>query len=75
LLDVVSDPHDPWAVAGEIAALLSPVPADAEYLETLVEILLDGIPTYEWDPDTDGGLARLSNYVAYLMQLPEYQLA
>ena len=75
LLDVVSDPHDPWAVAGEIAVLLSPVQADAEYLETLVQILLDGIPTYEWDPDTDGGLARLSSYVAYLMQLPEYQLA
>ena len=75
LLDFVSNPDDPWAVAGEIANLLSPVQTGAGNLETLVEILLDGIPTYEWDPDTDGGLARLSSYVAYLMQLPEYQLA
>lgn len=75
VLDGVSDPSDPWAVAGEISALLSAVPPDPADLDQKVEILLDGIPPYEWDPNADGGLARVENFVAYLMQLPEYQLA
>ncbi|MGA7304028.1 MAG: DUF1800 domain-containing protein, partial [Rhodothermales bacterium] len=71
----LSNPADPWIVAGELATLLSPLPPGDEDLDGLVEALLDGTPSYEWDPDSDGGLARLGNYIAYLMQLPEYQLA
>jgi hypothetical protein len=71
----VSEPEDPFVVAEELAGLFGPVHVDADDMESLVEVLLDGIPPYEWDPDTPGGLARLTNYAAYLMQLPEYQLA
>lgn len=75
ILDAVTDPSDPWIVAWEVAAHLSPIPFEEEDLESLAESLLDGIPPYEWDPESDGGRARLVNYVGYLMQLPEYQLA
>lgn len=71
----LSNPADPWIVAGELATLLSPLPLEEEDLDGLVETLLDGTPSYEWDPDSDGGLARFGNYIAYLMQLPDYQLA
>lgn len=75
ILATVSNSSDPWIVAGEIVERLSAVPPEGADLDSLVETLLDGIPSYEWDPDAGGGVARLANYIAHLMQLPEYQLS
>lgn len=68
-------PHDPYALTADFAAHFLAVPASDDDLATYTEILLNGIPDYEWNPNDPGAEARLLGLAAYLLRLPEYQLA
>jgi hypothetical protein len=40
----------------------------------LLEILLSGIPDYEWDIDTPGAAVRVRGLLQAIVRMPEYQL-
>ncbi|MFK7845375.1 MAG: DUF1800 family protein, partial [Rhodothermales bacterium] len=70
----MSAPNDPYALSKELAdAMLTQPLADEEY-DLLAEVLLDGTPDYEWDIEEMSTPVRLRGFLAYLVQLPEYQL-
>ena len=68
-------PFDAVALTADIAAYLTSVPLDQEQLDRLVEVLLDGLPSYEWNPLDQGAEGRLFGLVLALLRLPEAQLA
>lgn len=74
LAGLMSDPEDPYALAEDLARHLVPVDLPPETVAELTPLLLSGTPDYEWAPFTDGGQQRMRDFLAYLMQLPEYQL-
>ncbi len=60
-------------VAGLVETVLA-VPPGEYTNEQLTEILLDGIPTYEWTIDLEEAPTRLQAFLAFLTNLPEHQL-
>ena len=70
----LSAPNDPYAITREITDFFLPQPLSDEDYEFLTEVLLDGIPDYEWNIEIAGAGNRLLNFLKYLVQLPEYQL-
>lgn len=70
----MSDPNDPYALSRELADFFLPQPLDEEEYQILQEVLLDGMPDYEWDIDGQVANARLRGYMTFLTQLPQFQL-
>lgn len=91
LLDWVAsldDPYDPIALIDELAAQLFPRNISDKKKEYLLEVLLPGLPEYEWtveygdylanpnDEDLEKAVVnKLSNLISTMMQMPEYQLS
>ena len=50
------------------------VELSAEELAELTDVLLDGIPDYEWSIGHAGAANRLRNLFLHVLNLPEYQL-
>ncbi len=67
-------PEDPYLLAKDLADAMFAQPLSDEEYAFLAGVLLDGTPDYEWDIDGDIAPNRLRNFLAYLFQLPEYQL-
>lgn len=76
-LENVSIPTIAEGFGGDLAN--NPIPAEIldnpAYALDLTKIFLNGIPWYEWFLYADGASSLLSNYLRFLRQLPEYQLA
>lgn len=70
----MSAPNDPYALARDIAEYVLPQPLGDEDYDVLAEVLLAGTPDYEWSLDAPNAPNRLRSYLAYLTQLPEFQL-
>jgi uncharacterized protein (DUF1800 family) len=68
------NPYDVHALAADLAAFFLGVPVSDDDLTTFTELLLNGIPDYEWNPSADGAEVRLRGLVDHLLGLPEYQL-
>ena len=68
------DPGSAEATARHLAGLLLGREPAADALAVLTEVLLDGLPPYEWDPRADGSEYRLRALVDHLVRLPEFQL-
>ncbi len=71
----MSDPTNPYVVSRELADYFLTLKASEEEYAEFAEIMLDGVPDYEWDIENEnmaGGLLR--NYYIYLSRLPEFQL-
>ncbi len=68
-------PFNAAALTADMAAYLLGVPLDQERIDTLVVVLLDGLPSYEWDPTNPGAEGRLFGLLREIFRLPEYQLA
>ncbi len=68
------DNADAYKLAAHIAELFLAVPLSEEDKRNLGDVLLSGIPVYEWNVNGDGALTRLQGLMAYIMTLPEYQL-
>lgn len=69
------DPFNPHRLAADIADALLGVSLSGDEKSALTPILLNGIPDYEWNPLVDGAEVRIRHLVAYLLRLPEFQLA
>lgn len=73
---VVSMPNhrDPYGLAAALAERVLPLPPTPEEKVVLGDILLAGMPAYEWDVSAFGGFARLIGLMTHLYSLPETQL-
>ncbi len=68
------NPFQVELLAADLAEFFLAVPFDEETIITFTEILLNGIPPYEWNPNDPGAEGRLFGLVSYILELPEYQL-
>jgi len=68
-------PNDPYALSRDLADYLLPQQLEEEEYTILSEILLDGMPDYEWNIDEPIANTRLRGYMTYLTQLPQFQLS
>ena len=68
------DGDDATALARDLATLLLGRTPTGDALALYTEILLDGLPYYEWDPRAEGSKYRLQALVDHLARLPEFQL-
>jgi len=66
--------NDPYALAKEIAGYLIQVPVSEADQKLYGDVLLGGIPYYEWNVNSNGASSRLQALFNYLLLLPEYQL-
>jgi hypothetical protein len=84
----LENPFEPDPLIEGLALQLFPRPISAQKLAYLKEVLLPGLPDYEWTveytdhlanpADTDLANAvsnKLRNLIATMMQMPEYQLS
>ncbi len=67
-------PDDPDALVDALAERFLAVPLAAEARQAAVDVLLGGIPPYEWRADAPGADARVRECLLFLFRLPEYQL-
>lgn len=68
------DPYTIEVLTADFAEFFLAIQLDQDDLAQLVEIVLNGIPPYEWNPLDAGAESRLFGLVAHFLQLPEYQL-
>ena len=86
-VNTLSDPADPNVVINEASQLLLSVPLTDIQKTFLKDVLLPGLPDYEWtaewmtykgDPTNATKLAavktKLQSLLSFIMQMPEYQL-
>jgi len=62
----------PWAGGQPIPSAIEQEPA---YVHNLTKRMLGGIPWYEWDLSSDEARYAIREFLVYVFQLPEYQLA
>ena len=74
LAQQMTDPGDPNQLARDLADYFLPQPLNEEEYDVLTQVLLDGIPDYEWDVEEQGAGERLRGFMSYLVQMPEFQL-
>jgi len=70
----MTHPNNPYALAKEIAEYLLPVTLSDEEYREMGDVLLGGIPAYEWNIYDNGSINRLINLVQHIQRLPEFQL-
>lgn len=74
IAEQLSEPNDPYQLVEDMASYLISVPLPQSEKDKLPEVLLQGIPDYEWSIRNDGAAVRILNLMNHLRQLPEYQL-
>ncbi len=87
LISTFDNPENPDSVVREFTKMLLPKPLTTEQYATLKDILLSGLPDFEWaeeygayadDPDGSGMAgsieARLRSLVGAILSMPEFQL-
>lgn len=74
LAQQMSNPNDPYQLTRDLTEYFLPQPLSDEDYDVLTDVLLDGIPDYEWDVQEQGADDRLRGFLNYLVQLPEFQL-
>ncbi|MDX1438735.1 MAG: DUF1800 family protein, partial [Rubricoccaceae bacterium] len=74
----LSDPTDANAIIEDFVAHLLPAPVSEEVVDTMIDILMQGSPVWEWvviyTSDPDSAAARLRDLLSFIMNLPEHQL-
>ncbi|WP_412067415.1 DUF1800 domain-containing protein [Rubrivirga sp. IMCC43871] len=68
------NPFDPYLLVDDLADRMISVPVPEPTRTEAVEILLAGIPDYEWNPKASTAPARIRATLQFLARLPEYQL-
>jgi len=74
LAQQMPDPNNPSQLTRDLADYFLPQPLSESDYDILTQVLLDGIPDYEWDISEQGTGERLRGFLSFLVQLPEYQL-
>lgn len=83
-----SNPADIESLINDVALVLFPKPLNEDQLATLKELMIPGLPDYEWTVEYEAHLAAPNDLVlrravegklrllyAYMMKMPEYQLS
>ncbi len=70
----LEDPNDPYKLSYDLAEFMLPVDLPDEELQKLPDVLLGGLPDYEWSLSADGAAFRILSLMVYIRKLPEYQL-
>ena len=74
LLRSIENHNDPYVVVDELVnTVLAVAPGDYTN-EELTEIMLDGVPYYEWSLELEEATALIQGFISFLTGLPEYQL-
>ena len=66
--------YDAAALVTELSELMLGQPLSPEAHAQAVDILLNGIPAYEWDPNRSGAVWRIRALAQHLGRLPEHLL-
>ncbi|MEM0991969.1 MAG: DUF1800 domain-containing protein [Bacteroidota bacterium] len=87
-VETVDDPYDPNSVVGDFAKILFPQPLTQGQLDGLKEILIPGLPDFEWtieyeeyknNPNdtkiADSVEKKLRSLVTAMVNMPEYYLS
>ena len=74
LVRSVENHNDPYILVDELVKTFLAVPITDFTNEELAEILLDGIPYYEWSIDIAEAIPRIEGFIVFLTSLPEFQL-
>lgn len=74
IANLFDDPNDPYKLTYDLAEFLLPVDLPEEELQKLPEVLLGGLPDYEWNLDYQGAAFRILDLIVHIRKLPEYQL-
>ncbi len=78
LAEALSDPTSAVAIVNDFAKHFLPAQMSQEELDEMTEILLDGVPVWEWyniyTQDQEAARNRLRGFLSFLTNLPEYQL-
>lgn len=74
LVRSIENHDDPYVLVDELVKTVLAVPPGDYNNEQLTEIMLDGIPYYEWSIEIDEAATRIQAFIGFLTSLPEYQL-
>ena len=74
LVRSIENHNDPYVLVDELVKTVLAVPPGDYTNEELTEIMLDGIPYYEWTLELADAAIRVQGFIAFLTSLPEYQL-
>ena len=74
LVRSIENHDDPYVLVDELVNTVLAIYPGEYTNEELTEILLDGIPYYEWSIEIDEAASRIQSFIAFLTSLPEYQL-
>lgn len=66
--------RDPYALASALADLMLPVRLSAQERLALGDMMLAGMPAYEWDVTDFSSYAKVVTLMTHLTTLPEFQL-
>jgi uncharacterized protein (DUF1800 family) len=70
----ITDADDPRKIVEATCKVMLAVPTTEQQRAVLLEILLSGVPDYEWDIDTPGAAVRVRGLLQAIVRMPEYQL-
>jgi uncharacterized protein (DUF1800 family) len=70
----ITNADDPRKIVESACTVMLAVPTTQEQRDALLEVLLAGIPDYEWDIDTPGAAVRVRGLLQTIVRMPEYQL-
>jgi uncharacterized protein (DUF1800 family) len=68
------DHDDAVKVVEHVAALLLPIPITTEQRDVLLEIMLAGMPVYEWNVNEPSTVQRVKFLLQAIVRMPEFQL-
>lgn len=74
LIRSIENHNDPYILVDELVRIVLAIPPGDYTNEDLAEILLDGIPDYEWNIDLPEAGIRIQGFLVFLTSLPEFQL-
>lgn len=74
LTNQFEDPNNPYKLCNDLADFMLAVELPDDERQKLPDILLGGLPDYEWNLSFDGAAFRVLNLMVYIRKLPEYQL-
>jgi uncharacterized protein (DUF1800 family) len=88
LISSFSNPSDIETLINDVALVLLPKPLSDDQVQTLKELMIPGLPDYEWTVEYEAYIANPSDLLlkrsvenklrllyAYMMKMPEYQLS
>ena len=74
LVRSIENHDDPYVLVDHLVQTVLAVSPGEYTNEELTEILLDGIPDYEWSIELAEAATRIQGFIVFLTNLPEYQL-